>query len=253
MVFLKTAAEIEVMAEAGRRLAKILEKLKNEARSGAPTLFLEQLARELIKEAAAEPAFLGYRPAASSEPFPAALCVSVNDTVVHGRPSDYILKEGDVVKLDLGLKYKDFYADSAITVGVGNISEEAKKLIRITKEALEAAINKARAGNSMGDIGYAIQRLVSQNGFRVAGSLTGHAIGRELHEDPAVPNTGQPGEGEKLEVGMVLAIEPMVVMGSGKTRQLKDGSFVAIDGGLTAHFEHTVAITEKGPRILTKI
>jgi methionyl aminopeptidase len=253
MAELKTPEEIEAMAEAGQRLAEILERLKNEVKAGIATIFFDKLARRLIQEARALPAFLGYQQTASSKPYPAALCVSVNDTVVHGRPSGCILKEGDVVKLDLGLKYKGFYVDAAVTVAAGAASTEAKNLISATKEALNAAIKKATAGNTIGDIGNAIQTSVSQNGFRVAQSLTGHAIGRKLHEDPAVPNTGQPGGGENLEVGMVLAIEPMVVVGSGKVKQLPDDSFVTADGSLAAHFEHTVAITEKGSIVLTKL
>ncbi len=254
MAELKTPEEIEIMTEAGQRLAEILQRLKNEVKAGVATIFFDKLARKLIREARTLPAFLGYQPTASSKPYPAALCVSVNDTVVHGRPSGYILKEGDVVKLDLGLKYKGFYVDAAVTVAVGTVSREAKKLISVTKEALNAAMEKATAGNTVGDIGNTIQTYVSQNGFRVAQSLTGHAIGRKLHEDPAVPNTGQPGGGEKLEIGMVLAIEPMVIASkSGKVKQLKDESFVSADGGLAAHFEHTVAITEKGPRVLTEL
>ena len=245
------------MAEAGKRLARILAILKNETRVGLPTEYLENRTRELLKEAEAEAAFLNYRPAASNRPYPAALCVSVNDTVVHGLPSKYILKEGDLVKLDLGLKYQGFYVDAALTVGLGKISEKARRLLQVTEKALELALGEARPGKRLGDIGQAIQNFVERNKFSIIKTLTGHGIGKSLHEEPTVLNFGSRGSGEKLEPGMVLAIEPMVSASSSpkgeKVIQKDDDSFLTADGSLSAHFEHTVAITEAGPRILTKI
>lgn len=239
------------MAEAGRRLANVLRALKNEVRVGRATKELEAISFKLIKESGSEPAFLGYRPAGSEKAYPYSLCVSINSVVVHGQPSEYVIKDGDLVKLDLGLKLKGFYVDSAITVGVGKISKTAKKMIEATREALAEGIGAAKAGNTTGDIGYAIERCVKKNKFSVVHSLTGHGIGKDLHEEPPVFNFGKPGGGIKLEPGMTIAIEPMVSVGSGKIKQLEDESFVTQDGSLSAHFEHTVLITSNGPQILT--
>ncbi len=252
MSSLKSRSEIEIMAEGGKRLARVLHALRRVVHPGITTKVLDEVAFDLIKASDTEPAFLNYHPAGSRQAYPFTLCASINEGVVHGIPSDYVVKDGDVVKLDLGLKYKGFYLDSAVTVGVGKITHEAKKLIEVTEEALNLAIEEARPGNTLGDIGHAVEAFVKKNKFSVVRSLTGHGIGRNLHEDPAVLNFGRPGEGEKLKSGMVLAIEPMVAAGAGATRQRKDDSFVTADGSLAAHFEHTVAITEKGPRILTK-
>lgn len=241
------------MAEGGRRLASVIEGLKKEVRAGVTTLFLDKLARKLIKECGAEPAFLGYRPAGSLKPYPYAICASLNDVVVHGLPSDYVLKDGDLLKLDLGLKYKGFYSDSAVTVPVGNIGREAQRLIKVTRESLGVGIAEARPGKTVGDIGHAIERFVTKNDFSVVRSLTGHGIGRDLHEDPQVLNFGRKGTGEELMPGMVLAIEPMVAIASGATRTMPDESFVTTDGSLSAHFEHTVVITGAGSRVLTKL
>ena len=257
MVILKTEAEIEIMAEAGKRLARILTILKNETKVGIPTEYLEKRTRVLIKEVEAEAAFLNYEPAASNKPYPAALCVSVNDTVVHGLPSNYVLKEGDLVKLDLGLKYQGFYVDAALTVGLEKISHEARRLLQVTERALELAVSHCTPGKRLGDIGQVIQDFVEGNKFSIIKTLTGHGIGRSLHEEPTVLNFGSKGSGAKLEVGMVLAIEPMVSasppLRGEKVIQKEDGSFFTADGSLAAHFEHTVVITEAGPRILTKI
>lgn len=253
MVFLKTQNEIAIMSVAGKMLAGVLVKLKAATVVGETTIFLDNLAFRLIKEAGAEPAFLNYRPAGAKKAYPFTLCASLNDCVVHGLPSDYIIRDGDVVKLDLGLKYKEFYVDSAITVGVGNISKDVRKLISVTEESLRAGIKNAKPGKTLGDVGSAIQKIVEDNGFSVVRSLIGHGIGRNLHEDPPVPNFGRPGDGETLEEGMVIAIEPMVAMGSGATRVLKDDSFVTADGSLAAHWEHTVAITSKGQVVLTTL
>ncbi len=240
------------MAEGGKILAEVLKKLRKEVRVGISTLYLDQLAYKLIKEAGAEPAFLGYRPAGSREAYPFTACVSLNDCVVHGRPSEYKIQDGDIVKLDLGLKYKEFYLDSAVSIGVGGISKEAKKLISVTEESLQKGIKECKAGKTTGDIGAVIEKHIIKNNFSVVKSLTGHGIGKNLHEDPNVLNFGRAGTGEELRVGMVIAIEPMVTIGSGETKVLADDSFVAKDKSLAAHFEHTVAVTERGPKVLTK-
>ncbi len=252
MITLKTPAEVEIMAEGGRILASILKKLRREVRIGLPTMYLDQLAFRLIKEAGAEPAFLGYRPAGARKAYPFTACISVNDCVVHGQPSEYKIKDGDIVKIDLGLKYKSFYLDSALTVGAGSINKETGKLISVTEEALQKGIKECKAGKTTGDIGAAIEKHIKKNGFSVVRSLTGHGIGKNLHEDPNILNFGRPGDGEELRAGMVIAVEPMVASGSGETRVLPDDSFATKDKSPSAHFEHTVAITQKGPVILTK-
>jgi len=241
------------MATGGAILAGVLRRLASETKPGVATIELDRLARVLITEAGAKPAFLHYRPAGATKAYPYTLCASVNDVVVHGTPSVYAIREGDLVKLDLGLKYQGLYLDAAITVPVGDVGAQARKLIAVTNDALAAAIKEAKAGRTLGHIGYAIQKIVEKNNFSVVEGLTGHGIGEALHEDPAVFNFGRKGHGEDLEVGMVLAIEPMVAIGQGAIRQLLDESYGTADGSLSAHFEHTVAITARGPRILTKI
>ncbi len=253
MIHLKTLEEVEIMAEGGRSLAEILERLKNETVAGVRTKALDKLAFDLIAQWGAEPAFLGYKPHGSGKAYPATLCVSVNETVVHGLPSEYVIQDGDLVKLDLGLIHQGFYLDAAITVGVGAVSKEARSLIAATEEALYAGIREAHPGNTIGDIGAAVEAVAKRAGFSAVTALGGHGIGRELHEDPHLSSVGPAGRGEELKAGMALAIEPMVGMGSGKVRQMSDDSFVTTDGSLAAHFEHTVAITEKGTRVLTKI
>lgn len=252
-MILKTSGEIEIMAEGGRLLAAVLRALQKEVRVGLATRGLDRRARELIRETGAKPAFLGYRPAGSKAPYGYALCTSVGSTVVHGLPSDYALEDGDILKLDLGLLYKGFYLDSAVTVAVGNADATAKKLTKVTREALERGIREARPGKTLGDIGWAIASHIKRKRFSIVDVLTGHGIGRNLHEDPAVLNWGRPGEGQKLEAGMVLAIEPMVAVGRGAVTQHDDGSFRTADGSLAAHFEHTVAVTARGPRVLTAL
>lgn len=251
-MILKSEEEIEIMAEGGRMLAEVLKELKRAARAGVSTKFLDELAYKLIKDRGAEPAFRGYRPEGSRKPYPYSLCTSLNDTVVHGLPSSYVIKDGDLVKLDLGLKYGSFFVDAATTVPVGNVGQEASRLVKATENALYKGVAEARAGKTTGDIGSAIQRCVEKNKMAVIKNLTGHGIGRSLHEEPSVLNFGRRDGGVELEVGQVLAIEPMVAIGSGEIKQLKDDSFTTRDGSLSAHFEHTVAITKKGPRILTR-
>jgi methionyl aminopeptidase len=249
---LRTPQEIVVMAEGGRRLGEVLQKLKKEVKSGVTTLELDRLARNLIMSGGDTPAFLNYRPAGAQKAYPYTLCASVNAVVVHGQPSPYVLAEGDIIKLDLGLKHKGFYLDAAITVPVGRIGAQEKKLLAVTEEALYAGIKEAKVGKQLGDIGHAIEKVIRKNEFSVAEGLTGHGIGKNLHEDPTVFNFGDKGTGEKLVAGMVLAIEPMVAIGRGDIVQLLDESYGTADHSWAAHFEHTVAITEKGPLILTK-
>lgn len=241
------------MAVAGRKLGEVLRAIAPLVCPGAIPREIDAAARREMESRGAVPAFLGYHPQGARHPYPASICFSVNDGVVHGVPGSVRLREGDVVKIDAGLVYKGMYADSAVTLGVGAVSQEAQKLMAATKESLAKAIEAARAGNTVGDVGYAIERSVRAAGFSVAEMLTGHGIGRELHEEPSVPNSGKKGKGRVLEAGMVLAIEPMVSAGSGRIRQLKDESYATADGSLAAHFEHTVAITNEGPRVLTEI
>lgn len=252
MAILKSKEQIESMAVAGRELGRILQELRAMVRPGLSTQFFEDESRRLIRESGMEPAFLGYRPTGAAVPYPAALCIGVNDAVVHTTPSrDLILKEGDLVKLDLGLRYKGLCTDSAITVGVGSVSAEAQRLIDVTEEALRQAIQVAIAGKTLGDIGHTVESFVAGAGFSVVRDLTGHGIGEALHEEPSVFNFGKPGRGMTLQSGMVIAIEPITAMGIGRIRQVADDSYVTTDKSLSAHFEHTIAITDDGPRVLT--
>jgi methionyl aminopeptidase len=253
MLILKTPQDIEVMAEGGRRLAEILQVLAAAARVGVTTKHLDRLAYQLIHKVGAKPAFLHYRPAGTKRPYPYTLCASLGSVVVHGVPSDHAVKDGDVVKLDLGLLYKGFYLDAAVTVPIGKVGKDAGRLIGATREALAAAIAETKLGKTLGDIGFVIERVARKNKCAVADGLTGHGIGRALHEDPTVFNVGRKGEEEELREGMVLAIEPMFVVGKGALKQLPDESWATADGSLAAHFEHTVAIMKDGPRVLTKI
>lgn len=245
------------MMEGGKILAKILSTLQDKVKPGVTTDSLDKLAAELIFKYGAKPSFLGY------DNYPAVSCISLNDEVVHGLPSEVKLKEGDVCKLDLGVLYKGFHTDSAVTVLVtkeNKVSDvfnkdyvEKRKLIKVTQQSLEIGISKAVAGNTVGDVGWAIQNFIEGEDFGVVRDLVGHGIGRELHEPPQVPNYGKAGTGEKLEPGMVIAIEPMVVTGDWKVKVGPDGFvFKTKDGSLAAHFEHTVAITDKGNIVLTR-
>jgi methionyl aminopeptidase len=252
VVTIKKYEEIELMAEGGKRLGEVLRELIAAAREGVTTKKLDRMAYELIHKLGAKPAFLHYRPGGADKAYPYTLCASLNAVVVHGQPSDYALRNGDIVKLDLGLIYKGWYLDAARTVGVGAITPVAKKLIVTAEMAFRAGANEAMAGKTVGDIGHAIEKIVLKNKFGAAEGLTGHGIGRGLHEDPVIFNVGKPGRGEELEVGMVIAIEPMVTAKSGATVQLRDDSWATRDGSLASHYENTVAITENGPRILTE-
>ena len=229
-------------------MAEVLKRVGEMAKPGITTLDLDRAAEALILVAGAKPGFKGH------EGFPYSLCASVNENIVHGYPSNYVLKNGDIVGLDLGVVYKGFNTDMAITVPVGEVSFEAKRLINVTKKSLRLGIKKAKIGNTIGDIGNTVQRFVEDQGFSVVRDLCGHGIGKELHEDPKIPNFGKRGGGEKLVEGMVICIEPMVTAGEYHLRNSDDGyGFATKDNSLSAHFEHTIAITKKGPRILTEI
>lgn len=245
---IKTSEEIKIMDEGGKILAEILAEIEKMAKPGIAAIELDMAAEALILSRGAKPAFKGY------ENFPNSLCVSVNDVIVHGLPSDYKLKDGDVVGLDLGVLYKGYNTDMAITIAVGEVSFEAKRLLSVAKKALKMGIVKAKIGNTIGDIGNTIQRYVEGQGFGVVRSLCGHGIGKEVHEEPQIPNYGQRHKGDELKEGMVICIEPMITMGDYQLKKADDGyGFAAKDGSLTAHFEHTIAITKNGSKILTKV
>mgnify|MGYP001615811242 CR=1 FL=1 len=245
MVKLKTKEEIQIMAEGGKILATVLKEVASMAKPGITTLELDKAAEALILKHGAKPAFKGY------EGFPYSLCASVNDVVVHGFPSNYELQDGDIVGLDLGVLYKGFNTDMAVTVAVGNTSYEAKRLLMVTKKAMKVGIKKARAGSTTGDIGNAIQRYVETQGYGIVRDLCGHGIGKEVHEDPQVPNYGQRHKGTELKEGMVICIEPMLTIGSYHLKTAKDGyGFATKDGSLAAHFEQTVAVTKNGSVVL---
>ncbi len=251
----KTGEEIEIMREGGKKHAEILHTLATMVKPGVSTLILEEEALRLIKEHGALPAFLGYKPQGAKRPFPAALCLSINEEIVHGIPNEKerIIREGDIVSLDLGLIYKGLITDSAITVGAGAISDEDRELIKYTKLALEKGIEAAKPGNTIGDIGHAINLVASQTSFTLTEDLVGHGVGYKVHEDPLVPNVGQKNKGMKLTPGMVLAIEPMLNVGKGAIKATLDGyTIVTKDGSHSAHFEHTIAITKKGNIVLTQ-
>jgi len=262
MIIIKTKEEIEILREGGKRLATVLHKVKEKVLPGVSTKELDVYAEKLIREMGDEPAFLNYRPAGAKTPFPSSLCVSVNDEVVHGIPSsNRVLKEGDIVSLDLGLKHKGLFTDMAMTVGVGEISANSKKLLETTKRALSVGIDAAQGGNTIGDIGYAIERFVRSRKdknknmqYGIVEVLSGHGVGRAIHEDPYIPNFGKRGKGEKLIPGMVVALEPMLNNGTKNVTIDEDGYTIrTADGKKSAHFEHTILITEGEPEILTKI
>lgn len=245
MIILKTPDEIAVMAKASRVVAEALLVLKDAVKPGVTTDELDKLAESEIRARGAMPAFKGYRN------YPKTLCASVNEQVVHGIPSKRVLKEGDIIGLDLGAIVGGFYGDSAVTVGVGRIDEKTATLVRVTEESLSLAIEQAQVGNRLSDISHAVQRHVEAAGYSVVTEFVGHGIGRQLHEEPQVPNYGKPGQGPRLQSGMVLAIEPMVNMGGSAVRVLDDRwTAVTVDGSLSAHFEHTIAIQPSGPAIV---
>lgn len=251
---IKTKKELEQIAKAGAILGDVLKTLTQEVRPGLTPLEIDARAKELIEAKGGKPGFLGYLPNGATEPFPATICASVNDVIVHGVPNNTPLQEGDVFSIDCGVVYKGMNADAAITVIVGGKARDPKhqKLLEVTKKALDLGIAAAKAGNAVGDIGYAIERHVKSNGFKVVhGGLTGHGIGKNLHEDPVIFNEGEPGHGDKLLPGMAIAIEPMVAMGTSDVIQTSDEGYATKDGSMAAHFEHTIIILEDGPRVVT--
>jgi methionyl aminopeptidase len=247
VIVLKSAREIALMREAGRILADAIRMCRDLAKPGVSTLEIDREVEALIRERRARPAFKGYRG------FPATICASINEEVVHGIPAAHRrLKEGDIVGLDLGAIVDGYHADAAVTLPVGEVSEEARRLLTVTREALDLAIAQCRPGKRLGDVSAAVQQHVEAAGFGVVRSFVGHGIGRELHEDPQVPNFGEAGRGPVLRTGMVLALEPMVTMGHWEVRVLADRwTAVTEDGSLAAHFEHTVAVTAGEPEVLT--
>ncbi|OGZ70311.1 MAG: type I methionyl aminopeptidase [Candidatus Staskawiczbacteria bacterium RIFCSPLOWO2_01_FULL_33_9] len=245
---IKSEEEIKIMAEGGKILASVLSQIEKMAKPGITTIELDRAAEALILKHGALPAFKGY------EGFPYSLCASVNEEIVHGFPSEKILKEGDIIGLDLGVLYKGYNTDMAVTVPVGNISFEAKRLIMVTKKALKRGIKKVRHGVTVGDIGNTIQRYIEDQGLGVVRDLCGHGIGKEVHEEPRIPNFGSRHKGEVLKEGMVICLEPMVTMGDWHLKKAKDGyGYETKDGSLSAHFEHTMAVTKNGVRVLTEL
>ncbi|MBI2860071.1 MAG: type I methionyl aminopeptidase [Chloroflexi bacterium] len=246
-ITIKSGQETAVMRQAGKVVAAVLKKLQQEVKPGMRTRTLDDIAENELKKLGAESSFKGYRG------FPASLCTSVNDEIVHGIPGDRVLREGDVLSLDFGAIYQGFQADAAVTVGVGRISAAARKLIEATRGSLEAGIARARPGNRLGDISSAVQNYAESRGYSVVREYTGHGIGRQMHEDPQIPNFGTPGTGPMLKKGMTLAIEPMLLTGDWHTRVGEDHwTVLTMDGGLSAHFEHTIAITDAEAEVLTE-
>lgn len=249
---LKTPEEIEILAAGGHLLAEILADLAKMCKIGVSAAELDKLAEEKIGQVGGEPSFKNFGPIGKE--FPASLCVSPNEMLVHGIPyKELVFKDGDLIGLDLGMKYKGLFTDHAVTVAVGKVSDEALRLLEVTKECLRRGIEAAQVGNHLGDIGQAVQSYAESQGYGVVRKLTGHAVGYGVHEEPKVANYGKACEGEELKVGAVLAIEPMINIGGHDVKTADDGwGVVTADGSLAAHFEHTVAVTENGPLVLTK-
>ncbi len=248
MIVLKSSDEVEKMAIASKIVAEVLLVLKEMLQPGVTTVDLDKVAEERIRKQGGVPAFKGYRG------YPATLCASVNEQVVHGIPSKRPLKEGDIVGLDLGAVWEGYYGDSAVTLPVGRVGDQTQRLMEVTRTSLYEGITRIQVDGRLSDVSHAIQTCVESAGFSVVRDFVGHGIGRNLHEEPQVPNYGKPGSGPRLKVGMVLAVEPMVNAGGYGVRILEDQwTVVTEDGSLSAHFEHTVALTELGPKILTEV
>lgn len=252
MIYLKTKEDINILKKSGRILSLILKKLSENAKEGVALKHLNNLALKIAKKYNAEMTFHGYKPDGAEKPFPAAICTSVNDVVVHGIPNDYILKNGDVLKIDAGITYDGLITDAARTIIIGDGTKIAIKIKESTKKALNEAIKQVKPGKTTGDIGYIISKRAKKDGFFVLKELTGHGVGYELHEDPVIFNFGERGKGIKLKPGMTLAIEPMFSETSEYIIQNKDESYSSVGRGLTAHFEDSIAITEEGNIILTR-
>jgi methionyl aminopeptidase len=252
VIALKSAREIEIMRRANIIVAEVLQELRQRVAPGITTLELDTVAEEATLKKKAVPAFKGYNVA--GRVYPRCLCASVNEEIVHGIPTNRALREGDIIGLDYGVIYEGFYGDSAITVGVGRVSDEALRLMRVTEQALYKGIEQLHDGKRLGDLGHAVQQVAESAGYSVVRAFVGHGIGRKLHEEPPVPNYGEPDRGIRLREGMVLAIEPMVNIGGYEVEIKEDGwTAVTRDGSLAAHFEHSVAITKDGPVILSQI
>jgi methionyl aminopeptidase len=248
MIIGKSKKELEKMRAAGQLVGQVLAHLRTLVKPGVTTLEIDRAAEKMIRDAGALPTFKGYNG------FPFSICASVNEQIVHGFPSDYVLKEGDIFSIDCGATLEGFVGDTATTVPVGEVGTDKLKLIRVTDECLERAIQQCRPGNHLGDIGWAVQHHAEANGYSVVRDYVGHGIGRRMHEDPQIPNYGRPGLGPKIKAGYVFAVEPMVNQGSHFTKVLADGwTVVTVDGKPSAHSEHTIAITEDGPEVLTLV
>ena len=252
-ITIKSAKEVALMCQAGRVVAHAKARLRDSVAPGVTTGELDRIAEEEIRRLGAVPSFKGYM-GAGTTPFPGTICVSLNDEIVHGIPGDRVLKEGDIVSMDVGAIVDGFHGDSAFTVAVGEVSEEARRLIDATREALRLGVAQARAGARVGDISAVVQGYAEGLGYSVVRQYVGHGIGRDMHEEPQVPNYGVPGRGPLLRTGMAIAIEPMLNLGTWETVQLDDGwTVVTADGSLSAHFEETVAITDDGAKVLTSL
>lgn len=248
MIIGKSKKELEKMRAAGHLVGLVLQHLREMVEPGITTLEIDRTAEKMIREAGALPTFKGYHG------FPYSICASVNEQVVHGFPSAYKLKEGDIFSIDCGVTLAGFVGDTATTVPVGEVSAEWLDLVRVTDECLDRAIEECRPGKHLGDIGAAVQQHAEANGYSVVRDYVGHGIGRRMHEDPQIPNYGKPGQGPKIKAGYVFAVEPMVNMGTHHTKVLADGwTVITLDGNPSAHAEHTIAITEEGPEVLTKV
>lgn len=256
MIKLKTPEEIEKLKIGGKKLAKVLKETAEIIQPGVLTSELNDFAHKRMLEEGGKPSFLNYSPGGSSRPYPASICVCINDEIVHGVPNEdpKEIQEGDIVTLDGGFIYEGLFTDHAITVAVGEVSKETKELIQRTREALSAGIKQCVVGNKVGDISAAIEAVGRKSGLAVIHNLTGHGVGYDVHEDPYVPNEGKKGKGEVLEEGLVIALEPMFALGRPEIDLAKDGyTYVTKDGSLSAQFEHTVAVTKEGPVVLTRL
>ncbi len=248
MITCKSEAELERMRRAGRIVAEVLARLCERARPGVTTASLDAWAEQYIRRRGGVPSFKGYRG------YPASVCISIDEELVHGIPSRRRLREGQIVSFDVGVIYEGYHGDATVTIGIGQISDTAKDLLRVTREALEAGIAAARAGNRLGDVSHAIQVTAESQGYNVVREWVGHGIGKEMHEEPQIPNFGEARRGPLLCPGMTLALEPMLTVGDYRTRVLDDmWTVVTVDGSLCAHFEHTIAVTEDGAEILTRL
>jgi methionyl aminopeptidase len=248
MIIGKSKKELEKMRAAGRLAGLVREHLRRMARAGVTTLDLDRAAERMILEAGAKPTFKGYHG------YPYSICASVNEQVVHGFPSDYVLSEGDIISIDVGATLDGFVGDTATTVPIGQVSEEKLRLIRVAEESLERAIEQCRHGKHLGDIGWAVQEYAEAEGYSLVRDYGGHGIGRKMHEDPHIPNYGRPGTGAKIKNGYVFAVEPMLNLGTHHTKTLVDGwTVVTVDGRPSAHVEHTIAVTEEGPQVFTRV